>query len=76
MSAVGPTPGNLIKPVDRLVKRAISSATLASTAAISALVSSIRASMARSRKAWWSVKSPTNASSNTLILTRIRARAS
>src|SRR4051794_34022560 len=75
-AAVGPAPGISSSRSTVWAKGAISSAILASTAAMSAPVSSIRASMVRSRKAWWSVKCPTNASSSTLILARIRARAS
>jgi hypothetical protein len=37
---------------------------------------SIRVSILASKKAWWSVKCPVNASSNAAILARIRPRAS
>src|SRR5215813_9580767 len=44
--------------------------------AMSALIASTRASIVVSRKPWWSVKWPVNASSSTVILARMLRRAS
>ena len=75
-AAVTPTPGISSSRTTVRTKGLISSSIWLSIAAMSALVSSMRASMVRSRNRWWLVKCPTNASSSSGILTRIRVRAS
>ena len=57
-------------------KGASRSSIRASTAAMSPSSASIRASILASRNAWWSLNRPTNASSSSGILPRIRVRAS
>jgi hypothetical protein len=75
-AAVVPTPGISSRRSTAEAKGAIISAIAASSSAMSASSASTRASILVSSRAWWPVKCPVNASSTTLILARIRPRAS
>ena len=75
-AAVTPTPGISSRRASAAAKGAISASIRVWTAVMSAVRASIRASIVVSKNPWWSVNRPMNASSRSLILARIRARAS